>query len=118
MASNYNKINRIYRSNFLNKENCQDDSQKMYKLHDIDNPNGWAFSELDMLGEMQFKISDDYKMVSEIEIPSLEMDDKKVDAYVYKTDEGYTLQTEVRKYTFETFDKMIEFIDSIPLKKY
>jgi hypothetical protein len=100
--------------NFINDDNFEE-SVRMYKLEDIDHPNGWEFKELDMLGEMNFRMDDDYKMFSEIEIPSLKMDNEKIKAFIYKTDEGYVLETN-RKYIFETFNKMIEFIDSIPIK--
>ena len=102
--------------NFLNNDNLEENVQ-MYKLEEIDHPNGWNFNELDMLGEMGFKIEDDYKMTSEVEVPSLQLENEKVKTSVYKTDEGYVIETN-RKYVFETFNKMIEFIDSIPLKKY
>ena len=102
--------------NFLNNDNFEENVQ-MYKLEEIDHPNGWNFNELDMLGEMGFKIEDDYKMTSEIEVPSLQLENEKVKTSVYKTDEGYVIETN-RKYVFETFNKMIEFIDSIPVKKY
>ena len=102
--------------NFLNNDNFEE-GVKVYKLEEIDHPNGWSFNELDMLGEMGFKIEDDYKMTSEVEVPSLQMENEKVKTSVYKTDEGYVIETN-RKYVFETFNKMIEFIDSIPVKKY
>jgi len=102
--------------NFLNNDNFEENVQ-MYKLEEIDHPNGWNFTELDMLGEMGFKIEDDYKMTSEVEVPSLQLENEKVKTSVYKTDEGYVIETN-RKYVFETFNKMIEFIDSIPVKKY
>lgn len=102
--------------NFLNNDNFEE-NVRMYKLEEIDHPNGWNFEELDMLGEMGFKIEDDYKMTSEVEVPSLQLENEKVKTSVYKTDEGYVIETS-RKYVFETFNKMIEFIDSIPLKKY
>lgn len=102
--------------NFINNDNFEENVQ-MYKLEEIDHPNGWNFEELDMLGEMGFKIEDDYKMTSDVEVPSLQMENEKVKTSVYKTDEGYVIETN-RKYVFETFNKMIEFIDSIPLKKY
>jgi hypothetical protein len=86
----------------------------MYKLEDIDHPNGWDFKEIDMLGEMSFRIDDDYKMYSEIEVPSIKMQNEKIKTFVYKTDEGYVLEAN-RRYVFETFNKMLEFIDSIPM---
>jgi len=56
-------------------------------------------------------------MTCEVEIPSLQLETEKVKTSVYKTNEGYVIETN-RKYVFETFNKMIEFIDSIPVKKY
>ena len=102
--------------NFVNNEEFENEP-KMYKLEDLDHPNGWSFKELDMLGEMNFRIDDEYKMFSEIEVPSLKIDNEKTKAFVYKTDEGYVIETN-RKYVFETFSKMIEYIDSIPMKQY
>lgn len=102
--------------NFLNKDNFEEENE-IYKLEDLDHPNGWLFKELDMLGEMGFKFSDEYKMVTELDVPTLKMECDKMDAYVYKTEEGYVLETN-RKYVFESFNKMLEFIDSIPIKQY
>lgn len=99
--------------NFINKDNFEEDV-KMYKLEEIDHPNGWDFKEIDMLGEMGFRIDDEYKMYAEIDIPSLKMENEKVKTLVYKTDEGYTLETN-RRYVFENFEKMLEFIDSVPM---
>jgi hypothetical protein len=56
-------------------------------------------------------------MFSEIEIPALQLENEKIKAFVYKTDEGYVLETN-RRYVFETFDKMLEYIDSIPMNRY
>ena len=105
-----------YSLNFINTDNFEE-SESKFKLEDVDDPNGWSFNELDMLGEMNFRIEDDYNMYSEIEVPSLQLDNEKVKAFVYKNKEGYVLETS-RKYVFETFNKMIEFIDSIPIKTF
>ena len=70
MNNNYNNHKSPKLINFLNNDNFEEDI-KIYKLEDLDHPNGWNFSELDMLGEMNFRIDDDYKMFSEIEIPAL-----------------------------------------------
>jgi hypothetical protein len=102
--------------NFINNDNFEE-SVRMYKLEEIDHPNGWEFKELDMLGEMGFRIEDDYKMCAEVEVPSLQLENKKIKTSIYKTDEGYVIEIN-RKYVFETFNKMIEFIDSIPVKNY
>lgn len=111
-----NNMNHQYKTKLINfVESDMELESKIYKLDEIDHPNGWNFKEIDMLGDMGFRINDEYKMMSEIEIPSLKMQDEKVNAFIYKTDEGYTLETN-RKYIFETFDKMLEFIDSIPMK--
>lgn len=102
--------------NFINNDNFEE-NVRMYKLEEIDHPNGWEFKELDMLGEMGFRIEDDYKMCAEVEVPSLKLENEKIKTSIYKTDEGYVIETN-RKYVFETFNKMIEFIDSIPVKNY
>lgn len=99
-------------SNFLNKGGEDTDSPK-FKLIDIDHPNGWNFNEIDTLGDMGFKIDNDSDMVCEIEVPTLEMMDEKVPVRIYKNEDGYVLETS-RRYVFESFSKMIEFIDSIP----
>lgn len=114
LNNNYNNYKSPKLINFLNNDNFEEDV-KMYKLEDVDHPNGWDFKEIDMLGEMNFRIDDDYKMFSEIEIPSIKMQNDKIKTFVYKTDEGYVLEAN-RRYVFETFDKMLEFIDSIPMK--
>jgi hypothetical protein len=113
MNNNYNNYKSPKLVNFLNNDEFDEDI-KMYKLEDIDHPNGWDFKEIDMLGEMNFRIDDDYKMYSEIEVPSIKMQNEKIKTFVYKTDEGYVLEAN-RRYVFETFNKMLEFIDSIPM---
>lgn len=97
--------------NFINNDNFEE--EKMYKLEDLDSPDGWNFKEIDMLGEMNFRIDDEYRMFSEIEVPSLDLVNEKRKTFVYKTNEGYVIES-TRRYVFETFDKMLEFIDSIP----
>lgn len=117
-------------SNFFNMENIKNKKlnhlnnpglggyeEKLYRLDELDNPNGWDFTELDMLGEMGYRMDDDFKMYCEIEIPSLELENEKMKTFVYKTDEGYVIETS-RKYVFETFNKLLEYIDSIPMKQY
>jgi len=84
-----------------------------YNLADIDNPKGWNFDEIDLLGNMGFIITNDTDMDLELDVPSLnlnETQDEKVHIKVYKTDEGYTIKTEKRKYVFETFNDMINFV--------
>lgn len=113
----YNKFNNYKLTNFISKDSDElPDEPDRYKLTDIDNPNGWNFNEIETLGDMKFKINDDYEMVCEIEISNLEMEDQKVPVKVYKNEEGYVLETN-RRYVFESFNKMIEFIDSIPSDK-
>lgn len=116
LHNNMQHVHNTKLINFLEKEEMENEP-KLFKLEDIDHPNGWSFKEIDMLGEMGFRIDDDHKMYAEIETPSLKMENDKVKALVYKTDEGYTIETS-RRYVFETFNKMIEFIDSIPLKHF
>jgi|688.fasta_scaffold14017_12 hypothetical protein len=108
---NFNyKPTSIKMRNFVHTE--LEEIQK-YKIADIDNPNGWAFNEIDTLGHMGFKMDDDYDLSCEVEIPSLELEDHKQTIKVYKEEDGYVLETS-RRYVFETFNKLIEFIDSIP----
>ena len=66
---------------------------------------------------MKFRIDDDYKMFSEVELPSIQLENEKIKVFVYKTDAGYVLETN-RKYIFETFGKMLDYIDSIPMNQY
>ena len=113
MNNSYNKYKSTKLINFINNDNFEE--EKMYKLEDIDNPNGWNFTEIDLLGEMEFRIDDEYRMFSEIEVPSLDMVNEKRKTFVYKTDEGYVLEAN-RKYVFESFSSMLEFIDSIPMR--
>lgn len=113
----FNKFKNLKLNNFVPKNT--DDSieePERYKLIDVDHPNGWNFNEIDTLGDMGFKIDNDYEMVCEIEIPNLEMGDEKVPIKVYKNEDGYVLESN-RYYVFETFNKMIEFIDSVPADK-
>ena len=113
MNNSYNKCKSPKLINFINNDNFEE--EKMYKLEDIDNPNGWSFMEIDLLGEMDFRIDDEYRMFSEVEVPSLDMVNEKRKTFVYKTDEGYVLEAN-RKYVFESFNSMLEFIDSIPMR--
>ena len=113
MNNSYNKYKSPKLINIINNDNFEE--EKMYKLEDIDNPNGWNFTEIDLLGEMEFRIDDEYRMFSEIEVPSLDMVNEKRKTFVYKTDEGYVLEAN-RKYVFESFNSMLEFIDSIPMR--
>ena len=103
-------INGNYTSDMNDSEY---DVCKKYNLTDIDNPNGWNFDEIDLLGNMGFIITNDTDMDIELDVPSLnlnETQDEKVHIKVFKTTEGYTLKTAKRKYVFETFDDMINFI--------
>ena len=110
---NFNyKPTSIKMRNFVHTE--LEEIQK-YKIADIDNPNGWAFNEVDTLGHMGFKMDDDYDLSCEVEIPSLELEDHKQTIKVYKEEDGYVLETS-RRYVFETFNKLIEYIDSIPTR--
>lgn len=84
-----------------------------YGLTDIENPKGWKFNEIDTLGDMGFIIDSDDEMACEVEIESLEEENKKVNIKAYKTNEGYVLKTN-RRYVFETFEKLLEYIDSSP----
>lgn len=107
-----NLYGQVKLSNFLKKDGDESDSPK-YKLIDIDHPNGWSFNEIDTLGDMGFKIDNDTDMVCEVEVPTLEMMEEKVPVKVYKNEDGYVLET-TRRHVFESFEKMLEFIDSIP----
>ncbi len=100
--------------NFLNRANGDTpvESDK-FKLIDIDHPNGWNFHEIDTLGDMGFKIDNDFDMVSEIEVPTLEMMDQTVPIKIYKDEDGYVLETH-RRYVFENFTKLLDFIESVP----
>ncbi len=96
--------------NFLGNE---EEVYPKFKLTDLDNPNGWSFNEIDTLGNMGFKMDNDYDLTCEVEIPSLELENNKQDIRVYKEEDGYVMETS-RRYVFETFNKLLEFIDSIP----
>jgi len=111
LNNSYEKFKSPKLINFINNENFEE--EKIYKLEELDSPDGWNFKEIDMLGEMNFRIDDEYRMFSEIEVPSLDLVNEKRKTFVYKTNEGYVIESN-RRYVFETFDKMLEFIDSIP----
>lgn len=114
----FNKFKNFKLSNFISKNSDEiPDEPEKYKLSDIDNPNGWNFNEIDTLGDMGFKIDNDYEMVCEIDVAeNLEMNEEKIPIRTYKNEEGYVLETN-RRYVFETFNKMIEFIDDMPSDK-
>lgn len=105
---------QIKLGNFLKKHSDDDvEDDPRYKLIDVDHPNGWSFNEIDTLGDMGFKIDNDTDMVCEIDVPSIELETEKVPVRVYKNEDGYVLET-TRRYVFESFNKMLEFVDSIP----
>jgi len=111
----YNKPNNIIRgklSKLMYNKETNDDER--YELMDIDNPSGWNFTELDMLGEIGFTMEDDYTLMTEIELTpwSLEEIIQNEIVRVYKNKEGYILENK-RKYVFESFGKMINFIESV-----
>jgi len=109
-----NLYSQVRLGNFLKKytDGVAEEEPK-YKLIDIDHPNGWNFNEIDTLGDMGFKIDNDTDMVCEVDVPSIELENHKIPVKVYKNEDGYVLET-TRRYVFESFDKMLEFIDSIP----
>lgn len=106
------KPSTLKMKNFLNVD-AEDEPR--YKLMDIDNPNGWSFNEIDTLGHMGFKMDNDYELTCEVEVPSLQMENEKQIIKVYKEEDGYVLET-TRRYIFESFNKLIEFIDEVPTK--
>ena len=65
----------------------------------------------------KFRTDEVKSFFSKTLMDDLVLENNKIKAFVYKTDEGYVLETN-RKYVFETFDKMLEYIDSIPMKQY
>ena len=114
-SKNYhNHYSQIKLGNFLNRAHgdAPVESDK-FKLIDIDHPSGWNFHEIDTLGDMGFKIDNDTDMVSEIEVPTLEMMDQVVPVKIYKDEDGYVLETH-RRYVFESFEKLLSFIESVP----
>lgn len=95
-------------------DNNIDDLDQKYRLTDIDNPEGWDFSEIDMLGDMGFTIDNDTDMMIVLDIPAIDImqeQDEQKEIRVYKTKEGYVLKTDSRNYVFETFEDMINFIN-------
>lgn len=109
-----NLYSQVKLSNFLKKSTGDEpEDEPKYKLIDIDHPNGWNFNEIDTLGDMGFQIDNDTDMVCEIDVPSIEMETEKIPVKVYKNEDGYVLET-TRRYVFESFDKMLNFIDTIP----
>jgi hypothetical protein len=109
-----NLYSQVKLSNFFKKSTGDEsEDEPKYKLIEIDHPNGWNFNEIDTLGDMGFKIDNDTDMVCEIDVPSLELETEKMPIKVYKNEDGYVLET-TRRYVFESFEKMLEFIDNIP----
>jgi hypothetical protein len=111
--SNYHQYNGNLSRLFHNGEPEESDESR-YKIAEIDNPNGWSFSELDMLSEMDFIIKDEYTLTTEVDTFSLsEMDitEDKQEVDIYKSEYGYVVESG-RRYVFETFNKMIEYMDA------
>jgi len=103
--------------NLLSSEpnNTDLEEEFKYKLIDIDDINGWKFKEIDTLGEMGFHIDNETDMICEIEVPTIEnTEDDKRTIKIYKNKEGYVMELN-RKYVFETFNKLIEFVESTPV---
>ena len=95
------------------KNKPDEDNNDLYELYDIDNPDGWNFSEINLLYEMGFTIESRHHMMCELEVPSVyeENEDEKHELKVYKSSEGYILEAG-RKYVFEDFQQFINFIDN------
>lgn len=110
----YNHYNTKLSNIFYASKNKEDIQDSKYKITEIDNPNGWSLNEIEHLAEMGFIIEDDHTFTTEIESLNLseieESQDNQV-VEIYKTDEGYVMKTK-RKYVFETFNKLIEFIEN------
>lgn len=101
-------------------ENDYDEPDTKYQLHDIDNDSGWNILELETLYEIGFRIKNDDTMTCEVEEFSLSECDTECDTVsekvlidIYKTNEGYVLKTNKpnRRYVFETFNKMLNYIE-------
>jgi hypothetical protein len=96
-----------------------DELETKYNLNDIDSKGGWNIIDLETLYEMGFQVQDDTTMVCEVEIVSL--DEKAINhdqvkshpIHVYKSNEGYVMTTQhpKRRYVFESFDKMLDYIE-------
>jgi len=113
--SGYTTVKNIKFKDLFYEVDESDEDSKKFELEDISNPNGWDLSEIDLLGDMGFKINNKYDMVCEITDMSSKLNevDKKIPIRIYKNTEGYVVEIN-RRYVFESFEKLIEYIDKIP----
>jgi hypothetical protein len=99
-------MNTFKISNLINPSNDKDE----YIVDDFDKPDGWHWKEVDHLIEMGFEISGDTR---------LKLSDKKeyeetlnVEIYKQKSTNNYIMILNGRKHVFNSFIKMINFIES------
>ncbi len=107
----HSKYKNIARSFHYDCNENNNDSKGKYKIDSFDDPNGWSFREVEHLYEMGFTMDDDYTFSTKVEKIDITDGDDTVNVDVYKTNDGYVLQT-TRKYIFKTFDKMMNFLET------
>ena len=111
MHSNYKNIASMFYAS--KPETTENDLGSKYKITNIDDPNGWSFNEIEHLSQMGFLCENEYSFIIEVEnVDFSDLENLKKDIVeIYKTKEGYVINTN-RKYIFESFKKMIEFIEN------
>lgn len=121
---NYNNIKTGYKDNaniikFANlmplNNNLEDETEFKYKLEDITNPEGWNFSEIDLLGDMGFHINNEYDMTCDLPVANnnISQQDEIVPIKIYKNKDGYVIVLG-RNYVFKTFNDMLNYLDKLP----
>jgi hypothetical protein len=108
----------ILKNKLKDKRRFDEDLDEKYNIHDVDHPNGWNISELEILKEMGFEFDDDDKstdLVCTVEIVGIRengMESKRNEVACYKCNEGYVLIPEDgRRYVFDKFNSMMNYIE-------
>lgn len=108
----------ILKNTSTRKKRLDHDLEHKYRLDEIDHPNGWDLYELEIMKEMGFEFENSNNstdLICNVESVNVreDIDDTVHEICCYKCDEGYVLIPEDnRRYVFENFISMIEFIES------
>ena len=96
----------IYLKDFLNES---DDKDKEYSIHELGNPNGWNWKDLDILIGMGFDADGDTRL--KLSVKNKTGYEMNINASIYKNKRGYVLELNNKKYVFRSFPQMMEKID-------
>lgn len=93
--------------NIINAGNAENSNE--FETTNFDNPNGWNWKHVDHLIEMGFQLEGDtrFKLVDKKDFDET----LNVEIYKEKTSKNYMMIVNGRKHVFNTFDKLIDFID-------